>query len=316
MRPEFENGFQFLAENSTDVICRAGLDMALHYASAASLSVLGWQPGEMLGKRLDTFVVAEDAAALVASLAAAHASGQGSPAVIVRMPKRDGTLVWIEIKHCLLRDSATGRPTEMVAVLRDVAERKPLAEMLSALALTDSLTGLSTHSAFLKALEREWNSALRSGSPISLLRLNFNGFQQFQSAERPGDRDNCLRRAAAVLLGALRVTDLAARYGAEDIAIILPFTDSVGATKVAEKVRSVVQLLRSSDSVDPQGSIKVSMGLTTATARSGGAMRMPELLLLAANHALQKAQREEPKAFRPTASCATPSIGWKMSMPA
>jgi diguanylate cyclase (GGDEF)-like protein/PAS domain S-box-containing protein len=304
-----EVGFQFLAELSTDVVCRIGLDMAVRYASPASLLILGWPSAEMAGRRLDSLIAAEDAGAFAAACAA-------NQAIIVRMPKRDGTLAWIEIKQCLLRDVTTGEPTEIVAVLRDVADRKPLHEILSALALTDPLTGLFTHHAFLKALEREWNSAARTGSPISLVRLNFNDFRQFQTGERHGEKENWLRRAAAAVLGVLRVTDLAARYGADDIVIILPFTDVAGAAKVAAKARAAVQLLRATDGIDAQRSIKVSMGIATALARTGGAMRIPELLLSAADHALHKAQHHEAE---PPGHSATersmPSPDWKMSMP-
>src|SRR5271156_4861665 len=226
MSGEYEIGFQFLAENSTDVVCRAGVNLALHYSSPSSFRVLGWRPEEMIGVKLDAFVIKEDASALAAAFAVTPSPGFGSPAVTVRMTKKDGTLAWMEIRHHALCDSATGNPRETVIVLRDVADRKPLEERLSALALTDSLTGLSTHHAFLKALEREWNRALREGSPISLLRLDFNDFWQFHGVESHVKGDGCLARAAAAVMNVLRVTDLAARYGAEDIAIILPLTDS------------------------------------------------------------------------------------------
>ena len=297
-----EAGIHFLAEHSTDVVCRMGLDMAVRYASPASLLVLGWPCAEMIGRRLDTFIAPEDAGAFARAFADQSPASQ---ALTVRMPKRDGTLAWIEIKQCLLRDVVTGEPTEMVAVLRDVADRKPLDEIFSALALTDALTGLLTHDALLKALEREWNSASRAGTPISLVRLNFNG-----------EKDNGLRRVAAALLSVLRVTDLAARYGAEDMVIVLPFTDVAGAAKVAAKARSAIQLLPPADGIDAQRFMKVSMGIATAMARSGGAIRIPELLLTAAGHALHKAQLQEAKSLGASVTRRSmPAPDWKMSMP-
>jgi diguanylate cyclase (GGDEF)-like protein/PAS domain S-box-containing protein len=316
MSGEDEVGFQFLAENSTDVICRAGLNLALHYASPASFQVLGRRPEEMIGLTLDAFVLNEDASALAAAFAVTPSRGLESPAVTVRMAKKDGTLAWMEIKHRVLFDSATGDPREIVIVLRDVADRKPLEERLSALALTDSLTGLSTHHAFLKALEREWNRALREGSPISLLLLDFNGFRQFHGLEGHVKEDSCLPRAAAAVMSVLRVTDLAARYGAEDIAIILPLTDLGGAARAVERLRSAIEPLRSARNVEGEGWSAVSIGLSTVIARSGGTMRMPEILLLAADHALHKAQHEEAESRRPTAADRSARMAdWKTSMP-
>ena len=118
-------------------------------------------------------------------------------------------------------------------------------DQLSVLEFTDSRTGLSTHRAFDEALEREWNRTLREGSEISLLLLDFNHFRQFHDWRQHREGDRCLGEAAAAVIGALRITDFAARYGAEDIAIILPSTDSGGAAKVAEKVQSAAQALRS-----------------------------------------------------------------------
>ena len=61
MSAEDGASFQFLAENSTDVICRAGADAVLHYVSPSSFRVLGWKPEEMTGKRPDDFILSEDA---------------------------------------------------------------------------------------------------------------------------------------------------------------------------------------------------------------------------------------------------------------
>jgi diguanylate cyclase (GGDEF)-like protein/PAS domain S-box-containing protein len=313
---ESEIGFQFLAENSTDVVCRAGLNLALHYASPSCFHVLGWRPEEMIGATLEAFVDKEDATALAAAFTATPSSGFESPAVTVRMAKKDGTLAWMEIRHRVLCDSATGDPSETVIVLRDVADRQPLEERLSALALTDSLTGLSTHHAFLNAMEREWNRALREGSPISLLRLDFNDFWQFHGAESHVEGDGCFPRAAAAVMSVLRVTDITARYGAEDIAIILPLTDPGGAAKVVEKVRSALEPLRSSSNVGGKGWSTVSIGLSTVFARSGGTMRMPEILLLSADHALHKAQHQEAESRRQSAADRSASTAdWRFGMP-
>ncbi len=316
MSGEYEIGFQFLAENSTDVVCRAGVNLALHYVSPSSFRVLGWRPEEMTGAKLDGFVIKEDASALAAAYAVTSSPGFSSPSVTVRMTKKDGTLAWMEIRHHALCDSASGNPRETVIVLRDVADRKPLEERLSALALTDSLTGLSTHHAFLKALEREWNRALREGSPISLLRLDFNDFWQFHGAESHVKGDGCLARAAAAVMSVLRATDLAARYGAEDIAIILPLTGPSGAAKAVNKVRAALEPLRSPGNVTGLGWGTVSIGHAAVIARSGGTMRMPEILLLSADHALHKAQHQEAESRRRSAAeRSAHMVDWKIAVP-
>lgn len=302
MSAEDRVSFQFLAENSADVICRAGVDMVLHYVSPSSFHVLGWKPEEMAGKRPDDFILAEDTSFLPDSLIAGL---DGSP-VTVRMRKKDGTTAWVEIKHRMVCDSATGEPRETIVVMRDITERKHLEEQLSALELTDSRTGLSTQRAFDEALEREWNRTLREGSQISLLLLDFNHFRRFHDWRQHREGDRCLARAAAAVIGALRITDFAARYGAEDIAIILPSTDSGGAAKVAEKVQSATQALRSSPTGEgkAEGRLTVSIGVATVLARPGATARMPEILRLGADNALQKAKGD--RIEKPPAPVAAP----------
>jgi diguanylate cyclase (GGDEF)-like protein/PAS domain S-box-containing protein len=287
MSAEAETNLQFLAENSTDVICRAGADMVLHYVSPSSFFVLGWKPEEMTGKRPEDFIVSDSSSLHLDSLV----PGLDASPTAVRMRKKDGAIAWIETKQRKC-NSVGGEPAETIIVMRDVTERKLLQEQLSVLELTDSRTGLSTRRAFDQALEREWNRTLREGCQLSLLLLDFNRFRQFHDWRQHREGDRCLAKAAAAVIGALRVTDFAARYGAEDIAVILPFTGPGGATKVAEKVRLAIQALRSSPtgSGKSEGWLTVHIGIATALAGPGATARMPEILRLGADNALQKAK--------------------------
>jgi diguanylate cyclase (GGDEF)-like protein/PAS domain S-box-containing protein len=287
MSGENDASFHFLAENSIDIICRAGLDMVLHYVSPSSFHVLGWKPEEMTGKRPNAFFLPEDASALA-----------GNSLAIVRMRMKDGMMAWVEIKHRMVCDSVTGIPRENIIVIRDITERKTLEERLSVLELTDAGTGLFTARAFEEALEREWLRTLREGSFISLLLLDFDHFRQFHDWREHLEGDRCLARAASIVLGVLRVTDFAARYGTEAIAIILPATGPVGAARVAAKLRSAFEPLRSVLNVklEGQGRVTVHIGISTVLARAGGTTRMPEILLLAADSALHRAMHLETEA--------------------
>jgi diguanylate cyclase (GGDEF)-like protein/PAS domain S-box-containing protein len=279
-----EASFLFLAENSIDIICRAGLDMVLHYVSPSSFHILGWKPEEMTGKRPNAFFLPEDASALAVK----------SPA-IVRMRMKDGTMAWVEIKVRMVCDSATGIPRENIMVIRDITERKTLEERLSVSELTDSRTGLFTPRAFDEALEREWNRTLREGSFISLLLLDFDHFRQFHDWREHVEGDRCLAKAAIAVLGALRVTDFAAHYGSEAMAIILPSTGPRGAGRVAAKLRSAIEPLRSPLNVKLEGHgwVTVNIGISTVLGHAGATSRMPEILLLAADSALHRAMHQE-----------------------
>jgi diguanylate cyclase (GGDEF)-like protein/PAS domain S-box-containing protein len=280
--------FQFLAETSSDVICCSGSDAVLRYVSPSCFRVLGWKPEEMTGKRPDDFMLSEDASLIPDRLI----TGPEDSPLTVRMRRKDETVAWIEIKHRVMGDAATGEPRETIIVMRDITERKTLEEQLSLLELTDARTGLATHRGFDEALDREWKRTQREGSQMSLLLLDFDHFRGFHDWRQHREDDACLAKAAATVIGALRITDFASRYGAEDIAIILPSTDAGGAARVAAKVQAATQLLRSGfdDNKKGDGRLTVSIGVATVAARPGATARMPELLRLGADNALQKAK--------------------------
>lgn len=286
--------FKLLAEHSVDLILRIDMDHVMLYVSPASFNLLGWKPEEMVGKGPNGFILAEDLSVIDAAAKLILSQGvQNSPAT-VRMRRKDGSTVWMEINARLVHDPATGEPKEIVLVSRDITERKLLEDKLSSLALTDGLTGILNRRAFDQALDREWMRTLRESSEISLLMLDIDRFKLFNDRYGHMVGDDCLRAVAAAVSGAVRASDIVARYGGEEITVILPSTFLAGAVEVAEKVRSAVETLRLCHEDNPEGGgyLTVSIGVATALARVGGTMRMPESLLLAADNALYKAKQE------------------------
>jgi diguanylate cyclase (GGDEF)-like protein/PAS domain S-box-containing protein len=276
--------FQFLVEHSSDMICRTAANLTFVYISPSAPRVLGWDPNEMVGKIPDDFIYSQDVALLKRSLR----SGVNESSVTVRMRKRDGSLAWVEIRHRSAHGAGPAEGPEVVMVIRDISERKALEERLSLLELTDPRTGLSTQRGFDESLEREWHRCMRDNSTLSLLLLDFDHFRHFHELHREGDA--CLSQAAAAVISAVRVTDFAALYGEEDIAIILPSTDANGAVKVAEKVQAALHALRSMPGGVRLGRIQVTIGMATVSARPGATARMPELLRLGAAQSLQRAK--------------------------
>jgi len=290
-----EIDFQLLAEHSVDLICRVGLDKVIRYASPSSLHLLGYTPEEMVGSGPELMVLPEDLPLIADSAARLQTPGVKNNQVTVRMRKKDGTLIWVETNASLVRDPITGGPIEIVLVLRDITERKLLEQKLSAQALTDGLTGLANRRAFDKALEKEWKRTLREGSQMSLLMLDIDRFKPFNDEYGHQFGDDCLRAVAtAVANTTRRAIDIVARYGGEEIAIILPCTDANGALLVAEKMRHAVMDLKipHAKNYEAGGIVTASIGVATALARHGGTMKMPESILLSADYALYQAKHD------------------------
>jgi len=202
-----DEDFKFLAEHSVDIVCRSGLDRVLTYVSPSSLYVLGWKPEELTNRLVDDFILPEDLPLLAAAIASQHDT------VTMRMRRPDGSTPWMENRARLLRDPVTGEPTGWVVTMRDISDRKALEEKLSSQALTDGLTGIANRRAFDRALAREWKRTLREGSQISLLLLDIDYFKEFNDRYGHQVGDDCLRTVASAVSGAVRATDLVARYG-------------------------------------------------------------------------------------------------------
>jgi diguanylate cyclase (GGDEF)-like protein/PAS domain S-box-containing protein len=294
MASEYDTDFQRLAEYSADVICRSGVDMRWRYVSPSSFAVLGWTPEEMIAMDAFALIYPDDLPGLIATATRNFAPDVEPERAAVRMRKKDGTLAWIEFTARVVRHPSTGEADEAVVTMRDISERKELEERLSALALIDGLTNLANRRSFDESLDREWKRTLREGSQISLLLIDLDHFKELNDDYGHQVGDDCLRAVAAVVLAAVRTTDFAARYGGEELAVILPSTDTAGAVAVAEKVRSAVEALHITHESNPEGRgwVTASFGVATALSRHGGTMRMPESLLLAADNALYKAKRE------------------------
>jgi diguanylate cyclase (GGDEF)-like protein/PAS domain S-box-containing protein len=264
----------------------------LHYVSPSSFHVLGWKQDEMIGKLVDHFILAEDIPVLAAAIAAVSPSGTQIVSATVRMLRKDGSTTWMENRARRVCDSITGELADFVLIMRDISERKRLEEQLSALALTDSLTALLNRRAFDNSLEREWKRTLRERSQISLLLLDVDHFKELNDRYGHKAGDDCLRAIAGAVNEATRVTDVVARYGGDEMTIILPSTNIAGAVEAAERMRSAIETLRIPHEGNPEGGgwASASVGATTAFARDGGTTRMPESLLLAADKALYRAK--------------------------
>jgi diguanylate cyclase (GGDEF)-like protein/PAS domain S-box-containing protein len=283
---------RIITENSADVICCLAPDLAIKYVSPSALTVFGRRAEEMIGVRPDGFIFPADLPTIAAgamNLDAGHATATTQ----VRIVLPGGALRWVEATGRYAPTSAGERP-DTVLVLRDIDDRKRREEELANMALCDGLTGLENRRAFDAALEREWDRAVREGGRLSLVLFDVDHFKGFNDQYGHQSGDDCLRAVAtAIKSTARRQGDVVARYGGEEIVTILCDVDSAEAQGFAEAARNAVRDLDIPHAKnDDKQYVTVSVGVATALARHGGTMRMPEGLLMAADHALYKAKAQ------------------------
>jgi diguanylate cyclase (GGDEF)-like protein/PAS domain S-box-containing protein len=288
--PASDADLKLLVENSRDVLCRLGPDFVIRYCSPSSTAVLGRPPEELVGRRPSSIVLEEDRPIILAE-AERVARGEDVDDLILRTIRPDGVMAWVETSSRALRDPETGALEEIVLVMRDVSERQALQHRLEREATTDSLTGLANRRAFDEALQREWARAVRADTELSLILLDVDHFKGFNDRYGHHAGDACLREVAHAIREVVkRPGDMAARYGGEEIAVILPRTPPAGAARVAEALRTAVQDLKLIHADSACGVLTVSLGAATATGMVGQTIAMPDGLLIGADGALYRAK--------------------------
>jgi diguanylate cyclase (GGDEF)-like protein len=107
-------------------------------------------------------------------------------------------------------------------------------------ALTDGLTGLPNRRAADDTLKRLAAHAVRTSSQLGAVLLDLDHFKQVNDLYGHEKGDEVLAAIGAVVMGNLRASDFAARFGGEEFVLLLPSTDRDGAVLVAEKLRQAI----------------------------------------------------------------------------
>ena len=136
-------------------------------------------------------------------------------------------------------NAKTGSDIKLVEKIKQKisVERK----LLQDLAFKDGLTGVFNRRYFDIELKRSLNIARRHQRKISLMLIDIDHFKKFNDHYGHQVGDDVLKWVASAIGNLIRDTDIVARYGGEELAVILDESDSVVANIVAEKIRSFIQ---------------------------------------------------------------------------
>jgi diguanylate cyclase (GGDEF)-like protein len=237
----------------------------------------------------DAVEQAERAALQNSGFGEEQVAGTNVAAVTLGIPKSRGEA------HGVIAVARPGRPftDDDREVLRSLGAEAALALenielhfQVSRQAVTDELTGLANHGRFQALLNAEIEQVRRYHHPIGLIMLDIDDFKAVNDTYGHQQGDAVLRHVASVLRENSRDADSPARYGGEELSLILPHTDLEGAFAIAERIREAVEGLRVARA-DGGGFLRItaSLGVTSSTVGD------KDMLIADADGALYEAKR-------------------------
>jgi diguanylate cyclase (GGDEF)-like protein/PAS domain S-box-containing protein len=248
---ESEKRFRDLLDNMQEMVHSLSPDGKLLFANRAWREKLGYAEGEIQGLHISK-ILHPDGRQRNEKIFQRAILGEPFKNLPNKLITKDGTPIFVEAD--IAWQFENGKPVESRTLFRDVTERnqkdlqiklyqeqiEEANRQLSLLAVTDELTGLKNRRALQVRLEEEFRLSRRYEHPLSLLMIDVDHFKKFNDTYGHLAGDEILKGVALWLRDLVRTTDLVARFGGEEFAVLLPNTDLGGALLLAERVRAAI----------------------------------------------------------------------------
>ena len=278
-------------------------------ANAAFQSLLGYSFDELTYLKLADIVEAEGART---GLLSRDTTGLLRLAIERKYIRKDGSVVNVEVSDS--RITYGGRQV-LCVVARDITDRKRAESALRELARRDGLTGLYNRREMQRILREQTELHTRLGQPLSFILLDIDHFKTVNDTYGHQVGDAVLRWMGLLMPQLVRQSDWVARYGGEELAIILPGTPIEVAYELAERIRLVLaeqlfeftqdwipftesdhetvlanETLKLANEGEPELLIPITVSLGVSAL--GGSVSSEEALVYSADRALYSAKRQ------------------------
>ncbi len=204
--------------------------------------------------------------------------------------RKDGILFWVEVS---LRRTAFGGEDFLLATARDITTRKAAEERLLHLAQFDALTALANRLAFVGAVERAIGRVRAGGTPFAILYLDLDHFKDINDTLGHPVGDRLLQQVAERLRQGVGPTDLVARFGGDEFAVLAPEAgEPEQAGVLAERLLRLI-----AEPYQIEGN-EIHVGTSVGIAIYETGMADAETLLTCADLALYRAKAEGRNVYR------------------
>ncbi len=218
---------------------------------------------------------------------ALDAINRGQVFALLRKPWVDEELILTVRRACERHDMGKSLREKVAQLERANAElarrnhqlqnMRSEVDRLVDIAATDSRTGTLSHRFFSDRLEEEVARARRYDHPLSLLLVGLDGFHGVSDEYGHAAGDGVLRTTADIFRESIRLVDVLSRRATDEFALLLPDTDSGGASALGERLRERMRFT----SIDPIGSGRLTLSIGAASMPEQTVSSGPELLEVA-----------------------------------
>jgi diguanylate cyclase (GGDEF)-like protein/PAS domain S-box-containing protein len=231
--------FRSAFDNAPIGMALVGLEGQWLDVNQALCDLVGYSEEELLGMTFQDLTHPDE---LDADLALVHDVLAGRRSTY-QMHKRyihaDGRVIWALLSVSLATDEE-GRPLHFISQIQDFTERRELEERLRHQAEHDPLTGLANRRRFEQELERQIERCTRHPEAAALAVIDLDSFKAVNDVHGHAAGDKLLIAVAGALHKRLRATDVAARIGGDEFAVILIGIDEHGAATAAAALAAAI----------------------------------------------------------------------------
>jgi diguanylate cyclase (GGDEF)-like protein/PAS domain S-box-containing protein len=215
-----------------------GRTLELTYANQGAVAQTGFAADELMTMSAPDLSVDFEEAAYRDMVRPLVRGELDSGSFVTNHRRRDGSAVPVEIT--LQAITSPGRARRIVAVARDISERREAEERIAYLAYHDDLTALPNRAMLREHLDLALARADRRGAAVAVLYLDLNRFKLVNDSLGHAAGDDLLREAAARLRSAVRASDLLARVGGDEFLVLLSDLDAAAAPDIAQTVAASI----------------------------------------------------------------------------
>ena len=247
----------------------------------ALCDLIGYSETELLERTLHDVTHPDDLPGQTALIGELLAGRRSRYQLDKRYLHADGHVIWASVSVSVVRDDS-GAPLHLVGQVVDITERHRIEERLQHLADHDPLTGVLNRRRFEEELIRQLDRCRRYGEDATLLMIDLDFFKEVNDSFGHAGGDETLQTVAAALLGHVRSSDVLARVGGDEFAVLLV---GVGTERAAIAAAGLATVVRELDGAPTQ--VTASVGATVLRPDD-----QAELALMRADEALYQVKRE------------------------